>query len=368
MQLNNALNDFVKGYVHHVSSLDKVLSQVKEPFIQEMDIIIVTVKNEYQLNKNYFTKIQCLINAVNAPVLLFINSNDLNHETADQIINSGIFDIIPKSLDKHEIITRMNAAMKYLNEKKLRLRSEKNLQMEMNLAKKLQKQALTPSLHTKKIEIDGLYYTSYAMSGDMYNWYKINEHLYAVILYDVMGHGFASSLVAMSMRSLLKGMITRLIDPVAVITELNSRLYELFSNEEESGNILITAIYVLIDLKNGVIHYINAAGPDGFLLGKYGETVFLLPNAPILGLFPNIHFEKKTIRVNGWNRIILYSDGLYAISEKRQIDSNLFQQYLSYKNHIALEQFANKYQLFQKEFRDDISIVSITFNLKGGEL
>ena len=36
----------------------------------------------------------------------------------------------------------------------------------------------------------------------------------------------------MSIRSLLKGMITKLIDPVAVIQELNRQIYELFSDED----------------------------------------------------------------------------------------------------------------------------------------
>ena len=66
----------------------------------------------------------------------------------------------------------------------------------------------------------------------MYCWFKINDHLTAILLYDAMGHGIAASLVTMSIRSLLKGMITKLIDPVAVIQELNRQIYELFSDED----------------------------------------------------------------------------------------------------------------------------------------
>ncbi len=56
---------------------------------------------------------------------------------------------------------------------------------------------------------------------------------------------------------------------------------------------LMTAIYILIDTKNGTLHYVNAAHPSGFLYGKYGETVFLPANTPILGLFPTIQINKK---------------------------------------------------------------------------
>ncbi len=66
----------------------------------------------------------------------------------------------------------------------------------------------------------------------MYSWFKINDDLTAVLLYDAMGHGIAASLVTMSIKSLLRGIITRLIDPVAVIHELNHQIYELFSDED----------------------------------------------------------------------------------------------------------------------------------------
>lgn len=103
------------------------------------------------------------------------------------------------------------------------------IQKDLIVAKKsFKKNALSPPLNLEYIQIDGLYVTSNTLGGDMYCWFKINEHLTAILLYDAMGHGIAASLVTMSVRSLLKGMITNLIDPVTVIRELNRQIYELF--------------------------------------------------------------------------------------------------------------------------------------------
>lgn len=101
----------------------------------------------------------------------------------------------------------------------------------------------------------------------MYCWFKINDHLTAVLLYDAMGHGIAASLVTMSIRSLLKGIITKLIDPVMVIRELNRQIYELFS-DEDMDRFLMTAIYILIDTKNGTLHYVNVKPSFWFFIWK----------------------------------------------------------------------------------------------------
>ena len=62
-----------------------------------------------------------------------------------------------------------------------------------------------------------------------------------------------------SIQSLLKGIITRLIDPVSVIKELNRHVFQLFHNEMEMDRYLLAAVYVLIDTKKGTIQYVNTA-------------------------------------------------------------------------------------------------------------
>ena len=157
-------------------------------------------------------------------------------------------------------------------------------------------------------------------------------------------------------------MITRLIDPVFVINELNRHIYDLFA-DEDLERFLVTAIYILIDTKNNTLHYVNASHPSGILFGKYGETVMLPANSPILGLFPTIQVNKKTIKLTGWNRIILYTDGLLTINEHQTVDVNQFHPYADYNNAHALQKFAEKNKLVENFYDDDITVVSITLTL-----
>ena len=151
--------------------------------------------------------------------------------TIDRVFEAGIFDFILKPFDFTHFKTRIQVALKYQKEATLRKQQESMIQKIYSL-QKFQKNALSPPLNLEQIQIDGLYVTSNTLGGDMYCWFKINDHLTAILLYDAMGHGIAASLVTMSIRSLLKGMITKLIDPVAVIQELNRQIYELFSDED----------------------------------------------------------------------------------------------------------------------------------------
>ncbi|KOS69263.1 response regulator [Lysinibacillus contaminans] len=346
--------------VHSFSTVDAVMNYISDVYKEDIDLIIFDVKLTLTNCEEICQQIEILNNWIQVPILL--STSYEKTIIIDRVFDAGIFDFILKPFDFTQFKARVHVALKYREEAKLRKQQESSQLKDLAIAKKVQKNAFTPSLKLEHIEFDGLYVTSNTLGGDMYCWFKINDDLTAVLLYDVMGHGIAASLVTMSIRSLLRGLITRLIDPVCVITELNRRIYELFS-DEDMDSFLVTAIYILIDTKNGTLHYINASHPPGLLFGKYGETVLLQPNTPILGLFPTIQINKKSIQLSGWHRIILYTDGMLALTENQTVDLNYFHSYASQDNAYALQKFSQKYDLFENNYTDDITVVSITITL-----
>lgn len=195
----------------------------------------------------------------------------------------------------------------------------------------------------------------------MYCWFEVNEHQTAIILYDVMGHGVASSLVTMSIRSLLRGMMTRLADPNLVLQELNRHINELYK-DEYMDSYLVTAIYLLIDTKTETLHYVNAGHPTGYLFFDEQTTVPLTANAPILGFLPNLKFKKQQIDLREHQRIILYTDGLQQ--NDKPIEPASFMPYVANENRIDLQHFVAKHQLDYVQQLDDISLVFITVSKK----
>lgn len=348
--------------IHHVASIEKVGGYLphhtKKNTIKLIILDVVPTKTD---EKELCEKIERLNEWVDIPIILSIPSG--KKQMIDKALDAGIFDFISKPLKFTHFKARVHAALKYWEESRLRKLEKERLQMELSIAKKVQKHALTPSLQMKEVQFDGLCMSSEKLGGDMYSWFRINNHLTGVILYDVMGHGVASSLVAMSIRSLLKGLITRLIDPTLVMTEFNRHVYELFADEDNLDSFLATAIYVLIDTEKGTIQYANAAHPSGFLFNKHGEVSILSANVPILGLFPDIEVGKQTIQTTEWNRIILFTDGLLTLKGNQSVDADLFRPYLEQENGFALKRFAQDHDLFEKDHSDDITVVSITIHL-----
>lgn len=347
-------------YIEQITTVDKAIKEILPKMEDNIYAIIYDVRLTSDTVYKVYRKLKRLRKKTNIPIILSVNKNEIN--LFENIFEIGIFDFIEKPYKYIHVKGRVLSAIKYRKEATLRQLKDDYSQMDLNFAKNVQYNALTPSLQMEHVQYDGLYITSNTLGGDMYCWFKINDDLSAVLLYDVMGHGIASSLVSMSIHSLLKGIITRLIDPVLVVTELNRHLYELFYNEEEMDGFLITAIYVLIDTKRGIIHYVNAAHPTGYLIGESGETVNLSSNTPILGLFPKVKVVKKTITLAKWNRIILYTDGLCTLDESKFFAASKFYPYLEQDNAQFLRKFSRDYRLFSKQHKDDISVVSITIN------
>lgn len=289
------------------------------------------------------------------------------HETPEvinRVLECGIFDFILKPLEFMHFKTRILVAYKYAEESIKRKNREMQLLNDLLFAKHVQKKALPERLKRKYVECDGRYFASNSLGGDMYYWFQINQHQTAVLIYDVMGHGIATSLVTMSIRSLLKGIITRLVEPTLVMKELNRQIYSLFSNDD-LDSFLVTAFYMVIDTNKQTIDYINAAHPSAILMHQNGETLSLSSNSPILGLFAQIEFEQQTITVPNWCRIILYTDGLLQQQVNEQLIIQFFHSYASQHNRYTLEKFVEKYNLREDYYKDDISVVSVTISLEG---
>ncbi len=113
-----------------------------------------------------------------------------------------------------------------------RKKDEQKLFADLELAKQIQTKVMSIPLRNDSIEIHGMYSPSQRLGGDLYKWYHIDQDQYGVILLDVMGHGIASALISMSVHSLLRGIITRCVDPVNVILELNKQVKEMYHHHE----------------------------------------------------------------------------------------------------------------------------------------
>lgn len=190
---------------------------------------------------------------------------------------------------------------------------EQNSEIDLDLARQVQKSVLSQPIYTPLFSIDAKYLPSRNLGGDMYAWYRLDEHRYGILIMDVMGHGVSSSLICMSIRSLLRGIIQPTLSPEQVIQELNSHMNRLFSGAMGATRFFFTAIYLIVDTEKSLIEYINAGHPSGLLLDDGGEIQLLESSCIPIGLIPDLNPERQTIEFKGKARLLLYTDGLIEV-------------------------------------------------------
>lgn len=305
--------------------------------------------------EDFFGRTSVLHKWSKVPILLV--TTHMKHEYVLRAFYAGIFDFVLKPIEFTYFLSRVHIALKFYEESSQRQSQEDMLKKDLQIAKNVQQSALTPSLHQEHIQLDGFYVTSNTLGGDMYCWFQVSPHQTAVILYDVMGHGVAASLMTMSIRSLLKGMMTRLVDPVRVMQELNAHIHELLKDDIVE-QYLVTAIYLLVDTKEQKISYVNAGLPAGVLISEDGQVQRLAANTLILGFLREMKIEKQEIYYTGQQRMILYTDGLQQGNEP--LEGTHFNDYVAGSNDADLNQYVLDQRLHETTHKDDITIVFMT--------
>jgi phosphoserine phosphatase RsbU/P len=251
------------------------------------------------------------------------------------------------SMSEGAVVTHLDITERKL----LELAHEK----ELELAKSLQHSVLIPPLKSEKVEIEGAYLPSSQLSGDMYAWYRINESQFGIILLDIIGHGVSASLISMSIRALLEGIIKRAVTPVDVYQELNKHFNRLFGSEMK----YCTGIYLLVDTEKQSIQYVNAGSPNGVVIGNNKVQVLNEKTVPI-GLKDDPKIRCGTVEYTEGENIILYTDGLadslkLTLSECEELIKS---EGIRRLHHTDIDTFV-KELLADARQMDDVTAVSV---------
>lgn len=291
--------------------------------------------------------------------IIFVTALEDKNKLAEALDIGGV-DYITKPLNKVELLARIRVALRLKAELDWHTQHEKKIQYELDLATHVQRSLLSTPLKENNIQIDVSYLPSFNLAGDMYYWHKINDHRYAIMLLDMMGHGISASLVCMFISSVLREAIKQLVEPELVIQELN-RYMTLLKNEKEDLPYYFTTIYLVVDTKNNTVEYVNAGHPPGYMLIDGEELVPLDHGSCAVGFFEEIKIEKMVKTFNHDVQIILYTDGVQEAMGPCDLESDkhirtIASQRLNH-THSLIDVLLTKEQ--QKEQPDDMCVLMI---------
>ena len=240
--------------------------------------------------------------------IIFVTALEDKNKLAEALDIGGV-DYITKPINKTELLARIRVALRLKAELDWHTQQEKKIQYELDLATHVQRSLLSAPLNETNIQIEVSYLPSSNLAGDMYYWHKINDHRYAIILLDMMGHGIPAALVCMFISSVLREAVKQLEDPELVIKELN-RYMTILRNGKDDNLFYFTAIYLVIDTEQKTIEYVNAGHPSGYALVDEKTLVHLNRGSCAVGFFDEIDVQKQIIQYNEDVQIILYTDGV----------------------------------------------------------
>ncbi|MGN7382166.1 PP2C family protein-serine/threonine phosphatase [Paenibacillus sp. SAFN-117] len=288
-----------------------------EPMESEVDLILLDLMMPEIDGLEACRRIKQVDRLKDIPIIIVTALGDSNKLA--KALDLGASDYVMKPINKVELMARIRVALRLKYEMDWHIERDRKIRYELDLAKQVQQSVLSQPINDEKIDIRANYYPSSELAGDMYSWFKIDEHRYGIILLDTMGHGISSSLVCMYISSVLQDTITELTDPEKVIHELNRYMSQLH-NKEHFIHYYFTAIYMVIDTKNKQIEYVNAGHPPAVVFRDSGQVTMMDRGCCAVGFFEKIDIRKSVIRYEEQARIFMFTDGLAEVLDTEGTD------------------------------------------------
>ncbi len=317
------------------------------------------------------------------PVIVELHSNV--EERKLKFIELGVNGYIQHPFHENEIILIIKNQMKMIElekslmasnnalEESLSMIENQKMELDRNLtmAAKIQEALIPKSLgNIPNCSFLWNFQPSGKVGGDIFDAFMLDDDHMGMYMIDVMGHGIASSMLAVALSeclildmergSPLKRKINEhpyyeIISPVEVIHYLNKRFP--FAKYKH----YFTIFYMVLNVKTGVLKYVRAAHPAPILIRNNGEIEELDGYGTPIGFEFAEEYEEKTVCLETGETIIIYTDGLLEITDY----NGTIMEYEGLIKHIKDEvQLQNHHYTLnlkklsrnQAKLKDDLSI------------
>ena len=171
-------------------------------------------------------------------------------------------------------------------------------------------------MERKNIDLFALYKPARIVSGDLYDFLFLDKDNLFFTIGDVSGKGLSAAFFMSVAQTILKNN-AKLKIPGLIVEKSNNELYTVNQHQ-----FFLTLFCGVINLKNGILQYCNAAHTSALILNIAGEINELEQSHGMpLGLYPNKSYENSKFKLNPGDSIVLYSDG---VTEQLDINNNRF--------------------------------------------
>ncbi|MFQ5863998.1 MAG: PP2C family protein-serine/threonine phosphatase [bacterium] len=331
------------------------------------------------------------IRATNFPRYIFIILLTAKNDKNDLIegMEAGADDFIVKPFNRGELKVRIRAGERILNlQKDLEEQNKKLSEAYSLISKDLEaaaemQQSLLPSTAStiSGINFEWIFLPCTFVAGDIFNFFRLDEHHIGFYLLDVAGHGIPAAMQSVTLNKLLSPLPSdgsplkhfipnpphyAITPPAKAIKELNNR----FQNEFDAMQ-YFTMIYGIIHTKDGQIRISQAGHPSPIFI-KHRNGVSLIGSGGFpVGMLSDMEYDELEFDFHQGDRLFLYSDGITECTNKqrKQFSVERLMECLQEIKDLPLKEVMRilKQSLYRwrgsGEFDDDVTMLGIERSL-----
>lgn len=151
------------------------------------------------------------------------------------------------------------------------------------------------------------------VSGDLYDFFRISDTKYCVVVGDVSGKGIAAGLFMGVARTLIRAIAQPNLSPVEILQRVNAKLFA-----DNSAMLFITMILACIDVDTGAIVYASGGHNPPIVAPYEAEASFAASGGQPLGIFPKARFVEHKLDLRLGDTFFLYTDGVTEAMNSNQ--------------------------------------------------
>jgi len=195
-----------------------------------------------------------------------------------------------------------------LNQARTKLLQDQILRHDLEIAHMLQ-QRLYPSAPPPIDHIQIVAYSEPARetSGDFYDFVRMPDQRWAIVVADVTGKSIAAAMVMVMARSILRAAIINHQRPEAILCAANSALCA-----DGIDNQYVTVFLGILDPQNNTLQFATAGHPFPFLR-RNGQIQEIGYGSLPLGTRLSVDYRETTLQLQAGDQIFLLTDGFFEV-------------------------------------------------------
>ncbi len=274
----------------------------------ERDILkfqeITVIESSYKKSLNNFDVIIPVFHKEKALAYLFVAGLKSDPETHKKAFENLSF-----------IQTLTNIIVVAIENKRLANESMKQqrIKQELEVASEMQRLLFPSDLPSNnKIDISAKYLSHHKVSGDYYDYIRLNKDEFIVCIADVSGKGISAAMLMANFQATVRTLYNfQRLDLEELVTELNQKVFTSANGEK-----FITFFIAEYNSKTRLLKYVNA-GHNWPILIRGKESDFLNKGCIGLGMLEELPFlESGEVEIKNNTTLILYTDGVVELENK----------------------------------------------------